>query len=133
MGNARWPRWALIAATLVATVAVAWGLCSGFSIPTAEDAQEASDVWRAVEHSGVVPSHAAVSWRPTRTHRQLLVYGVEDPEEQEAIVRAAGEARIRFSTLPVKVVFHRATVVHERGGGARFPGGTKVIRTETIP
>jgi len=33
----------------------------------------------------------------------------------------------------VKVVFHRAQVVHDRHGGATFPGGTRVIRTETIP
>ena len=130
-------RWTMCALVVGAALLGGCGIFGGWNvwdIASARDADEGYAVWSYVKSSGTVPESAAIGRKQTRSRRFLKVVGVEDRATQDAILRAAVDARRLHSTKPVVVVFSAGTVVkYGRSGGATYPDGTREIRRETIP
>jgi len=127
----RWSTWASVVGVVLSGGCAFVG--NLWNQPDAQDADEGYAVCHYVSTSGTVPECASVGRRQTNSCRFLQVVGVEDRATQDEILKSAVEARRLYSTKPVEVTFYAGTVVKDRFGTARYPGGIRELRSETVP
>ena len=102
---------------------------SYFTIPSAEDAEEASAVLEYLTSQYDFPGATYSKPRPSRT--TLDIYGVVDAAEQDRIADLVKAARHARGWKPVELRFYKEEVLHHRGSLTERGRETK-LRTITV-